>query len=95
MKVSFKLNKALTKIGEIVCIVGNQENLGSWNPASSKHMETNELIQPAWISSDQLVVNSIFEASNVEYKYVICSMDLKKMTWESGDNRKLDLSAFY
>ena len=95
MKVSFKINKARTNLGEFICIVGNQENLGSWNPVSSKRMETNDLIQPAWISCDQLVVNSKFEAANVEYKYVICSQDLKKTTWESGDNRKLDLSPFY
>ena len=44
MKVSFKLNRAKTTLGEIVCIVGNQENLGSWIPGQAKNMETNEII---------------------------------------------------
>jgi hypothetical protein len=44
MKVSFKLNRASTILGEIVCIVGNQENLGSWVPEQSRIMETNEII---------------------------------------------------
>jgi hypothetical protein len=92
MKVSFKLNKAKTNLGEIICIVGNQENLGSWNPSNSKRMETNDLIQPAWITLDQVLINSKFEAANVEYKYVICSLDLKRTSWEVGENRKLDLS---
>jgi hypothetical protein len=44
MKVSFKLNKAVTSLGDLVCIVGNQESLGSWNPIKSKRMESNEMI---------------------------------------------------
>jgi len=44
MKVSFKLNRAKTSLGEIVCIVGNQENLGSWVPELAKTMESNEYI---------------------------------------------------
>lgn len=42
-----------------------------------------------------MILNSKFEAANVEYKYLICTKDLKKIVWETGDNRKVDLSAFY
>ena len=42
-----------------------------------------------------MVLNSKFEAANLEYKYLILSQGSKITKWESGDNRKLDLSAFY
>ena len=43
---------------------------------------------------EELVINSKFEAANLEYKYLILARD-KAAIWEHGENRKLDLSGFY
>lgn len=99
MKISFKLNNARTTLGEQIFIVGNQTNLGNWNLDRAKEMETNSSIHPAWISSSSAIVLTKMDSAKIEYKYINCQVDhfkqKQKVTWENGDNRRLDLSKFY
>ena len=43
-----------------------------------------------------MVVNSIAEAKKIEYKYIVKNpKEADQATWEDGNNRTLDLSAFF
>ena len=91
MEVIFKLNHCETKYGQNCVIIGGSPHLGSWDPDSAPIMSSEETY-PKWELKNRLVIESLEEASHIEYKYIIKG---SKNNWEDGDNRVIDLSRYY
>ena len=76
----------LTK-GQSVAIIGSHPTLGDWNPTRYLRMEY--LGQCEWMLSAN--VDSILLP--LEYKYVIINDQTNELvTWEEGDNRRVELN---
>ena len=74
-----------TKIGQIVHICGNVEELGNWNADESPKLQTNTSIYPIWksIFSFALPIGMTFE-----YKYVLIDQNNNKI-WEHLPNNSV------
>ena len=90
----FKLNNAETQLGQRAHVIGAPPQLGAWDPNKSKKLSATGTY-PAWKNKDDDVVYVSEEDPNIEYKYFISSEDLDSLTWEDGENRKLNLSQFF
>ena len=98
MKVSFKLNRANTSLGEQIFIVGSLTSIGLWNPQAALPLETNERLHPNWVSPATQLIVSPQESPKFEYKYLNCLVDTsstkKRISWEFGENRVVNLTKF-
>lgn len=84
-RVYFHYKNDDINFGECVKVVGDHPALGSWDPARSFELHTNEDIFPSWISAHPL----FFELkAQVAYKYIIVQSDGTPRFWEEGENRK-------
>lgn len=50
MIVKFGLNKAESKMGQNVFVVGNKGFIGNWDPSKAHKLSTNKGIYPRWES---------------------------------------------
>lgn len=75
--------------GESVCLVGDDEKLGRWNPEGCKPMY--------WDAVDGSAVwqtEAVFEAGrHLEYKYIIRLPDGTVKGWQPGQNQEVDVPA--
>ena len=53
MRITFKLNNAETKIGEILYVVGSIASLGEWKDKSALQMTTSAKDYPCWSMRDK------------------------------------------
>jgi len=74
-----------TYLGQEVRLVGNIEELGSWDPKKSILMTTNNDIYPYWISTQE-ITGPI--GMGILYKYLIYDNHLKKFIWENEDQNR-------
>ena len=73
--------------GQSVAIIGSHPSLGAWNPTRYLRMEY--IGKCEWMLSAN--VDSVLLP--LEYKYVIISDETNELvTWEEGDNRKVELN---
>lgn len=72
-----------TKYGQQLCVIGDIPELGSWKDALGKMHWSNDHI---WKLN--LKISNIKE---VNYKFIILNSN-QSQKWESGDNRKIDLT---
>ena len=70
--------KYLTKIGQIVHICGNVEDLGNWNADASPKLHTQKDMYPIWKSKFEF---SLPIGMTLEYKYVLIDQNNNKI-WE-------------
>lgn len=89
MQLRFKINKAETKMGQSLFVVGNRSFIGKWDSKLAHKMSTNGKLYPAWESKDTIEVSDPGEI--LEYKYII-NNDKNETIWEDGENRKVTLS---
>ena len=82
--ITFKV-KYETVLGQEVRLVGNIEELGSWDPKKSILMTTNNDIYPYWISTQE-ITGPI--GMGILYKYLIYDNHLKKFIWENEDQNR-------
>jgi len=89
--VKFRLQKALTKPGQNVYLVGSAPALQMWNTSKAIKMTTNKETYPIWETENLPILNEILESDNelLEYKYIVKSNEVE---WEDGENRILDLT---
>jgi hypothetical protein len=89
--VKFRLQKALTKVGQNVYLVGSVPALKMWNASQGIKMTTNKETYPIWETESLPILNELLESGNelLEYKYIVKSTEFE---WEGGDNRILDLT---
>ena len=81
--IIFKV-KYETYLGQEVRLVGNIEELGSWDPKKSILMTTNKETYPYWISTQEITGPV---GMGILYKYLIYDHNLKKFIWENEDNQ--------
>ena len=77
-----------TEFGQTLRIVGNIEELGSWEPAKSLTMITNQANYPVWESTQEITGPVGME---IYYKYVIYDKTKNIYIWENSkenENRK-------
>ena len=79
--LDFKVNYE-SKIGQVLHICGNIEELGNWNPKKSPSLKTNPNIYPNWESNYSL---SIPIGMTIEYKYVLFDQN-NNQEWEQLPN---------
>lgn len=91
-QVQFILRCKEVAIGSDVRVAGNCKALGLWSPESAALLWTSPNYFPIWRSSVQEIGDD--EVGNIEYKYVICTMDGHAEKWEECENRVLPLSVF-
>jgi len=80
--------KYTTDFGQSLRIVGNIEELGSWEPSKSLIMTTNESNYPIWESTQEITGPVGME---IYYKYVIYDKNKNTYIWENlkdNSNRK-------
>jgi len=76
--------KYKTEFGQILRIVGNIEELGSWEPSKSLTMTTNDSLYPIWESTQEITGPVGME---IYYKYVVYDKNKNSYIWESlNDN---------
>ena len=73
--ITFKV-KYETVLGQEVRLVGNIEELGSWDPKKSILMTTNNDIYPYWISTQE-ITGPI--GMGILYKYLVYDNHFKKI----------------
>ncbi|CAD8073190.1 unnamed protein product [Paramecium sonneborni] len=78
--------KCSTEFSQMVSIVGNNQQLGNWNPQQGFKLITNNEMYPIWFSDFALEVelNQL-----VEFKLIIT--DGQNSFWECGENRRLQI----
>eukprot|EP00288_Rhodomonas_lens_P014591 CAMPEP_0177706588 /NCGR_PEP_ID=MMETSP0484_2-20121128/9304_1 /TAXON_ID=354590 /ORGANISM="Rhodomonas lens, Strain RHODO" /LENGTH=454 /DNA_ID=CAMNT_0019218057 /DNA_START=354 /DNA_END=1718 /DNA_ORIENTATION=+ len=64
--VTFTVRCPLTQVGEKVLLLGDAEELGSWNPLAAVPLETTNNTYPLWHATVDMPAGAI-----VEYKYAI------------------------
>lgn len=77
-----------TEFGQTLRIVGNIEELGSWEPSKSLIMTTNENLYPVWESTQEITGPVGME---IHYKYVVYDKNNNSYIWENlkeNANRK-------
>jgi hypothetical protein len=77
-----------TEFGQILRIVGNIEELGSWEPSKSLIMTTNDVNYPIWESTQEITGPVGME---IHYKYVVYDKNKNTYIWENlkdNANRK-------
>jgi hypothetical protein len=82
-----------TKFGEQIRIVGNIEELGSWDPNKAMSMATNTEIYPTWESTGDVTGPVGME---INYKYVIVNESNNTCRWEELkdiNNRKFTIAS--
>jgi hypothetical protein len=85
--------KYKTSFGEQLRIVGNIEELGSWEPSKAMTMATNKDIYPTWESQCEVTGPVGME---INYKYVLVNNTTHTCKWEEikeGLNRKFTISS--
>ena len=88
--VSFQC-KYDTEFGQSLRLVGNIEELGSWNPQNSLVLTTDPSIYPLWKSSIEI---SCPVGTEIIYKYVLKDSE-NNYIWENlpnNENRKFTVS---
>lgn len=77
--------RADTSLGEEVCICGNSESLGDWEPTKALKLHTDDDSYPCWTGVAML------PSQHLEYKYIIQSKGIDSVRWEEfPTNRKID-----
>jgi len=84
--VRFRLDKALTQMGQDVYIIGNCKMLSSWHPEQAIKMTTDKGRYPVW-ESQTLPVSLHDLPELLEYKYIIKRQS--EVIWEDGPNRRI------
>ena len=74
-----------TKMGQILHICGNVEDLGNWNADESPRLQTNPSLYPKWKSK---FVFSLPIGMTLEYKYVVIDQMNNKI-WEELPNNSV------
>eukprot|EP00928_Gymnodinium_smaydae_P050851 TRINITY_DN3439_c0_g1_i2.p1 TRINITY_DN3439_c0_g1~~TRINITY_DN3439_c0_g1_i2.p1 ORF type:complete len:357 (+),score=48.23 TRINITY_DN3439_c0_g1_i2:68-1138(+) len=74
-----------THFGDVLAVVGSGTNLGEWNPAHAKHLQTNAELFPAW--SIELPLSVLTH----EFKVIVLG-NQGEVTWEQISNRRWNLS---
>lgn len=85
--------KYKTKYGEQIRIVGNIEELGSWDPCKAMLMATNSEIYPIWESTGDVTGPVGME---INYKYVVVNENNSLCRWEEFKedyNRKFTIAS--
>lgn len=82
-------------MGESLALVGNNSIGSNWDSKKALHFKTNPQIYPRWQAEYKIIINSKYEASNLEYKYIKIKNKGAGIDWESGNNRKLNLSYYF
>ena len=83
----FRVSAPQLAKGQSVAIIGSHPSLGAWNPARYLRMEY--IGKCEWMLSAN--VDSVLLP--LEYKYVIINDETNELvTWEEGDNRKVELN---
>lgn len=85
--------KHLTEFGQTLRIVGNIEELGSWEPSKSLTMTTSESTYPVWESTQEITGPVGME---IYYKYVIYDKNKNNYIWEElkdNENRKHSITS--
>jgi len=81
-----------TSFGQSLRLVGNIEELGSWNPENSLLLVTDPSIYPIWKSTTEIICPVGME---IIYKYILKSDD-GNIIWENlpnNENRKITVSS--
>jgi len=73
-----------TAFGERVCVLGNHENMGAWDPSRAAALEWTE--GHAWKTSVELPAGGVFF-----YKYIVVRDDGEIVRWQDGSNSMLVL----
>ena len=74
-----------TKIGQILHICGNKDELGNWDADSSPRLHTYPKLYPVWKNSFEF---SLPIGMTLEYKYVIIDQNNNKI-WEDLPNNSI------
>lgn len=85
--------KHTTEFGQSLRIVGNIEELGSWEPSNSLPMYTNSSTYPTWESTQEITGPVGME---IYYKYVIYDKNKNIYIWENlkdNTNRKHSITS--
>ena len=82
--LEFKANYQ-SKIGQILHICGNVEELGNWNADNSPRLRTNPSLYPIWESNFNF---SLPIGMTIEYKYVLIDQNNNK-EWEKLPNNSV------
>ena len=82
--LEFKVNYT-SKIGQILHICGNVQELGNWNADNSPKLRTNPTIYPNWESNFNF---SLPIGMTIEYKYVLIDQNNNKV-WEQLPNNSV------
>ena len=82
--LEFKVNYK-SKIGQILHICGNVEELGNWNADNSPRLRTNPSLYPNWESNFNF---SLPIGMTIEYKYVLIDQNNNK-DWEQLPNNSV------
>lgn len=85
--VTFEVRHDAPKEGEEVCVVGNRDQLGMWDPANGLRLTTTAETFPIWRADVELGASNEF----VEYKLAHRTAD-KQVIWEFNEgNRQFSL----
>ena len=81
-------SKVSTVFGEIVSVVGNKRELGSWNPNLSLSLRTSKEDYPVWTGSLEIQYTRL----PVQFEYKLCILRNGQARWESFPlNREFEL----
>jgi len=76
--VTFEVQRHVD-FGDSLCIVGDAEALGSWDPGNSVCMEWRE--GDVWTAEVELPLKE-----TIEYKYIVKHEDARDVEWQPGEN---------
>lgn len=76
--VTFEVQRHVD-FGDRLCIVGDAEALGSWDPGNGVAMEWRE--GDVWTAEVELPLRE-----SIEYKYIVKHEDAREVEWQPGEN---------
>ncbi|CAD8171653.1 unnamed protein product [Paramecium pentaurelia] len=77
-----------TQFSQHVKVVGNEPQLGNWNPSKGLQLLTNESMYPIWFTDYPL---ELLAYSKLEFKVVI--IDDQNCYWECCPNREMNVQS--
>jgi len=85
INLKFQIKCQETKWGESLCLLGENESLGTWNNKKAVKMSTDKNTFPMWFSQ---TINLIPKKSSLEYKYLIVN-EHGIVKWEDFPNNRI------
>ena len=89
MFLRFKLNQ--NHGGQKVSVVGSAPAIGSWVPQNSLTFENTA----DGMMTAQVEITDVADVRDIQYKYTLNHGDHRKIEWENGENRRINLEKFY